>query len=457
MKLKQYILAALLPGALALNAGDRDVLRSPMPERWTYDSAMEQQLPGDDLWWRWFDDPVLDSLVSMAENANFDVLAAGHRMEAARRAMQEARAGYFPVIAVQGGYSRQRAHGISFNNYDLQATASWQIDLFGKVTASARKAKSQYKVSRAEWVGTMVSMAGQLATNYIQLRVWQAELDVARRHIERQDTVAGIANSRFECGLASKIDVEQARSILYSTRASVPQLETSVHTAISAIALLLGVYPSDIQPMLERERPLPPHIMPVSAGVPAQLLRRRPDVAAAEYNLAAAAAALGIAKKDFLPTLTIEGSVGVSSDGHGKFFSDHNLAYSVGPTLSWTIFDGMARSARVASAREEMEALTDTYNYTVMNAFNEVDNALYSYTNALRTVKEYEAARDASAEFYRLSIDLYTKGLSDFTNVANAQIDLLNYSNSVITARGEALSALVSLYEALGGGFGLPD
>ena len=106
MKLKQYILAALLPGALALNAGDRDVLRSPMPERWTYDSAMEQQLPGDDLWWRWFDDPVLDSLVSMAENANFDVLAAGHRMEAARRAMQEARAGYFPVIAdrFQQGY-----------------------------------------------------------------------------------------------------------------------------------------------------------------------------------------------------------------------------------------------------------------------------------------------------------------------------------------------------------------
>ncbi len=451
----KYLLlsACLLGSACIVHAGDSNYLRSPMPDTWSYTEAAAQQLPSDDAWWQGFGDPTLDSLVNMAENANFDIDIAARRMESSRRQMQIARSSYYPQIGLTGGYERSRSQGVTENIYTARATASWEIDLFGKITAGVRQAKSQYRASRAEWVGAMVSVAAEIAADYMQLRVWQAELAVAEAHIERQDTIAGIANTRFECGLVSKIDVEQANSILYSTRATVPALRSSIHSTINAIALLVGEYPQNIAAMLSRPAPMPDYRRIIASGVPAELLRRRPDIVAAEYNLAAQAAAVGIAKKDFLPTLTIEGSVGLQSNGHGKFFSSDNLAYSVGPTLSWTVFDGMARSARVAQAREEMESLVDTYNYTVMNAYCEVDNALAAYTNAVRQIAEYERAADASEQFLDRSLDLYRQGLSDFTNVANAQVDYLTYTNSLITARGNALSALVSLYEALGGGF----
>ncbi|MDO4319155.1 MAG: efflux transporter outer membrane subunit [Bacteroidales bacterium] len=448
-----FVIMGLAVSVARADAGCPDALSRPMPAAWTYAAEFDQVSPSDDAWWRGFDDVVLDSLISLGERANFDVAMAARRMEAARQQMRVARAAYFPQIGLQGGYDRTRRSGVTANTYTAEATASWQIDLFGKITASVRQSKAQYRASHAEYLGAMVSLAGEIASNYVQLRVWQAELAVAREHIVRQDTIAGIANTRFECGLASKIDVDQARTILYSTRATVPSLETPVHTAVSALALLTGLYPSEIEPLLASSDKFPDYRQLVGAGVPSELLRRRPDIVAAEYNLAAAAAAVGIAKKDFLPTLTLNGSVGVVSDGHGKFFSGDNLAYSIAPTLSWTLFDGMARSARVAAARADMEALVEQYNYTVMNAYNEVDNAMNSYLNAMRQINEYERAAEASDEFLRLSLELYTQGLSDFTNVANAQVDLLQYTNSLIVARGQAMSALVTLYEALGGGF----
>ncbi len=130
-----------------------------------------------------------------------------------------------------------------------------------------------------------------------------------------------------------------------------------------------------------------------------------------------------------------------------------NLTYSIAPTLSWTVFDGLARKARVSAAREQQEALVDSYNYTVMNAYNEVDNALISYTEAIRSIADYSRAADTAREFLTLSLNLYTQGLSDFTNVANAQVSYLEYANSLIAARGKALTALVNIYRALGGGF----
>lgn len=445
--------AAVMFASARAVAGDGFPLDRPMPDSWAYASDFGQVSPSDDEWWRGFADPVLDSLIVMGERANYDVAAAASRMEGARRQIQAARGAYYPQIGLQGGYERTRHDGLSLDTYSAQATVGWQIDLFGKIRSTVRQTQARYRASRAEWLGTMVSLAGEIASNYVQLRVWQAELEVARSHIERQDTITGIAVTRFECGLASKIDVAQARTILYSTRASVPQLETSIHSAISALALLTGVYPSELAPLLEAPAEFPDYRRLVGAGVPSELLRRRPDIMAAEADLAAAAAAVGIAKKDFLPTLTLDGSVGVVSHGHGRFFSGDHLTYSIAPTLSWTLFDGMARSARVAAARSEMEALVDAYNRTVMNAYNEVDNAMAAYVNAVHEAAEYERAASAAEEFLALSLDLYTQGLSAFTNVADAQVDLLQYTNSLIVARGQAMSALVSLYEALGGGF----
>lgn len=259
--------------------------QQPVPGSWAYAEVPQQTLPSDDAWWEAFEDPLLDSLISEAEDANYDVLGAMHRMEAASRQIEAARAAYFPTVGIDASYTRRREEGISTNTYALGATLNWEIDLFGKVRAEVDRSRAAYRATRAEWVGTMVSMSAAMASAYIGLRTCQAELAVAREHIIRQDTIAGIARYRYECGLAAKGDVDQALTVLYSTRATVPALETSARSYINAIALLLGQYPGDVAARLSAGRNIPHFYGPVVTGVPADLLRRRPDIVQAEATL----------------------------------------------------------------------------------------------------------------------------------------------------------------------------
>ena len=205
--------------------------------------------------------------------------------------------------------------------------------------------------------------------------------------------------------------------------------------------------------MLAKPRPLPPYMQIVSTGIPMDLLRRRPDVVEAECNLALYAAELGIAKKDFLPVLSLDASVGTSAHAIGDLFSHDSFTYSIAPTLSWTIFDGMTRKYNVATAKENMEIGIQNYNLTVLQAVTEADNAMYAYLRTLDEIEKTEAAVNASRESLDLSIDLYKRGLAAFTNVIDAQIDYLTYAGSLIESQGQALDNLVTLYEALGGGW----
>lgn len=424
-----------------------------MPNEWTYQSDVVQVLPAEDGWWKLFDDPILDSLIVMAQEQNYDILMATRRIEAARQQVRAAKAAYYPTIDLSASYTREREAGVNSNTYNVGASMSWEIDLFGRITANVSQQKAGLRVSKVDREATMVSVAAELATNYIQLRVYQAQLAVAQAHISRQDSVVGIARTRFECGLVSKIDVDQALTILYSTRADVPMLRSSIRSTINAIALLTGSYADQMYSLLAPMRELPDHHRIVAIGIPADLLRRRPDVLAAEAQVAQAAAALGVARKDYLPTLTLEGNIGYLNHGHGDIFDSNHLTYSVAPTLSWTVFSGFARAANIAAARADMERLIDNYNLTLMTAYNEADNAMVAYSNSLQRIDDYQSAQQSSAEFMHLSIELYRNGLSDFTNVANAQTSYLSYTNSEIAARGSSLLNLIQLYRALGGGF----
>lgn len=446
------LFTTMLACSLWANAQQTTEPTPPLPLQWEYGPMVEQTLPSDDRWWQLFDDPVLDSLIVMGEDANFDLAMAMDRMEAARQQVRLAKASYYPQFTINGGYERARQFGATTNTYSLTAGMSWEIDLFGRIGAQVKQEKALYRASRADYTAAMVSMAAEIARDYVELRVAQAQLQVAEAHQERQDTIAGLARTRFECGLAAKIDVDQAMTIVYSTGAGIPMLKSSIHSYINALALLTGRYAPDIAAMVDTPRPLPDYHRIITAGVPADLLRRRPDIVAAEAQLAAQAAAVGIAKKDFLPTLSLTGQVGVISHGHGKMFGSDNFAYSIAPTLSWTIFDGMARNARVAAAKADLRAQVESYNLTVMTACNEVDNAINAYINSLNTITLYQKAMESSAEFLQLSVDLYTQGLSDFTNVANAQSSYLEYANSAISSQGNALTYLIQLYQALGGG-----
>lgn len=437
-------------------------LADSLPARWSYTAEFTQTMPTDDGWWKTFNDPLLDSLVSKGIERNYDVLTACHRMEIARQTLKQASSQYYPALTFNGGWTKSRSSGAmttsstpasTISYFSLGIDMSWEIDLFGKITAQAHDKKALWQASRAQYVGTMVSISGSIASYYIGLRIYQAEQRVAMEHLESQKKVVEITEARHEAGLVSMLDVSQARTVYYATQATIPPLETAIRGSMNAIAVLLGEDIEDVVAMLTPEVPLPDCHQLVPAGVPANLLRRRPDIVAAEYNLAAYAAELGIAKKDFLPTLTLNGSIGTEAHRGGDLFRNNSLTYTIAPTLSWTIFDGFARRSAVASARQMMEIGIEEYNLTVLTAVQEVDNAMAAYTNALRAIDLTDKVVEESQRSFDLSIDLYKQGLTPFSNVVDAQMNLLQYSDSRVTAQGRALTALIDLYKALGGGF----
>lgn len=423
-----------------------------LPGQWSGASPAASDLPPVDRWWERFDDPLLDSLIAMANDANYDVASAVARMQAARAQLDASSGAYYPTIGVQTAYTHARTQGAAtVNSWSTGANASWEIDLFGRVAAQTRSARAAWRASAADVYAARLSMAAQIASSYIDLRMAQAQLEVANEHILRQDTIAGIARTRFECGLAAKIDVDQALITLYSTRAAVPGLKTQIRRDINALALLTARAPQELEGLLAQPRPMPDYRTVVATGVPSDLLRRRPDILSAEAAVNQAAAQLGIARKDYLPSLSLQGSIGWANTGRKPEFGSNSFVYSIAPTLSWTVFDGFARKSATSAAKAQLQAAVAQYNLAVGSAYSDADNALAAYTNSLTTVTDFQAAQATSAEFLDLALDLYTQGLSNFTNVANAQQSYLQNANSAITAHAQALQNLVKLYRSLGG------
>ncbi len=260
-----------------------------------------------------------------------------------------------------------------------------------------------------------------------------------------------IAKARFEAGLVSKLDVTQAESVYYSTEAQIPQLETSLNEAVNALAVLLGVYPDAIRPRLSAAFIPPQYRHLVATGIPADLLRRRPDIIAAEAQLESYATRIGIAKRTISPICHWKAQSVLPLITQKDLFGKNSVEYSITPTLSWTLFDGFSRKYAVQEAKEQLEEGIDNYNLTVLTAVNEVDNAMSSYLASLQTMDSNSNGLKQSTESFDLSVSLYKQGLTPFTNVVDAQINTLTYANSLITARGDALVSLINLYKALGG------
>lgn len=427
------------------------------------DSAFTDYVDFDDaLWWQTFNDPLLDSLVNRGVENNYNVAIAAKRISIAQNSLNSVRGAYYPTIDLNLGWNKDRisgytrstpsvATGTSYLNAGL--SLSWEIDLFGRITAKAKESKAQIRVSRAEYAATMVSLQAQIATAYFQLRMYQAELDIANRHADSQMKVVKITEARHETGLASMLDVAQARTVYYSTVASIPQIENSIRTTINSIAVLLGEYPETLYPVLDPVVAMPECRQMIPFAIPLQVIERRPDVYEARQNIEVMAAALGVAKKEYLPALSITGSIGTEAYHASDMFRKESFVYSVAPTLSWTLFEGFGRRAAVASARENMEIEIDTYNLTLMTAFEEADNAMSAYFSTLKYMDNLTEVINNSALSDELSLDLYKRGLGTFTNVMDAQINLLTYELQMVEARGSALGSLISLYKALGGGW----
>lgn len=440
---------------------DLPELRDSVPSTWTYISDHCVSLPSDDSWWQGFEDPVLSYLIELGETNSFDISMSAHRIETARLNWQLARSSYYPTLGVTAGWTKEQSSGMTSSPggkamgtdfFSLGLNFSWQIDVFGRVREKSKQQKASYAASKAEYSAAMISLCANIATAYFNYRLAQARINVTESQIISQERITQITTARYEAGLASKLDVSQSLTVLYSTQASLPALINMRTAALNSLALLTGCYPDKIRDRLSKPVDLPNAFRLVKIGVPSDLLRRRPDIIEAESELAGYAAQAGIAKKDFLPVLSLAGSIGTSAHRIDDLFTKNSLSYSIAPQLSWTIFEGMARNKRVAIAKEQMLAGIDNYNITVMNAVIETENALSSYESNLKQISLYRKVLNESRESFSLAIDRYKRGLSSFTDVMDAQMSMLDYENTLLETQVAALNSLVQIYQAVAGG-----
>ena len=433
-----------------------------LPENWLENDALFQQvLPVDDQWWMVFEDATLDSLISLAVERNPSVLMAINRMDMAKANLGIARSAFYPTIDLNAGWTRQQSSGNMGtgnpqgwnSNFQTSLDMSWQMDVFGNIRMKAKAQKENYAATREEYNAAMVSLCAQVAQTYFNLREMQQELDVLKRNAMSQEAVVKITEVRYNTGLVAKLDVAQAKSVYYSTLASIPSTESSIAQYMNTLAVLLGLYPQEVVETLSVPRPLPDYIEPVGVGMPAQLLLRRPDVRAAERQVNAQASLLGAAKTDWFPSFFLNGSLGYSSQDLRDFTRKKSMTWSIAPSVKWTIFNGGERVNNIRLQRAQLDETINQFNNTVLTAVQEVENAMNAYKNSIKQIVACREMVNQGKEAFDLSLDLYKQGLSPFQNVLDAQRSLLTYENSLVKAKGYSLICLVQMYQALGGGW----
>ncbi len=400
-------------------------------------------------WWETLNDSILNNLEQRALDANYNVDMAIRRVTLSQLQLQQTRSAYYPSVNVSAAYGKPGRHDPSVGN--LQANLSWEIDLFGRVRQNANRNRAQIRASRADLEGARLSVAAAVAVAYVDLRTNQSLLHLRRRLARDQKNVADMVQVRYDTGLADRLDVAQSLMTYNATLATIPPTLTAIEQSLNSLAILLGVQRKDLDSLAVHPDSLVRLDVPiVPIELPANALRSRPDLIAAEAQIDAAAAAVGIAKKEYLPSLTLEGNITLENHSLNRIFSNESFNYSVMPTLSWTVFDGLSRRAAVATARENLRIAVDNYNATLLQGFAEVNNAITSYTNCI-------AARDCLLETVnqadvalQKAIALYKLDLTNFTSVMQSQMSAVDYHTQLIQTRSEVYTAFINFHKSLG-------
>lgn len=455
------IMFLLFLSSVAFPQATNRYLDKPLPQEWEEDAQIFQQvLPVDDQWWKAFQDPVLDSLISVAVKQNYSILTAIDRINMAKANLRMERGNFFPTIGLNAGWTRQQSSGNTSelpqstqHYYDASLNMSWELDLFGSIRNRVKAQKENFAASKEEYTGTMVSLCAQVASAYINLRELQQELAVIQKNCASQEAVLKITEVRYNTGLVSKLDVAQAKSVFFSTKASIPQIESGINQYITTLAILLGTYPQEIRPTLESPGILPDYMEPIGVGLPADLLLRRPDIRSAERSVNAQTALVGASKSDWLPQIFLKGSLGYTAKDLKDLTHHKSMTYEIAPALSWTLFKGTQLVNATKLAKAQLDEAINQFNQTVLTAVQETDNAMNAYRNSIKQIVALREVRNQGQETLTLSLELYKQGLTPFQNVLDAQRSLLSYENQLVQARGYSLLQLIAMYQALGGGW----
>ncbi|MDR4506642.1 MAG: efflux transporter outer membrane subunit [Candidatus Brocadiaceae bacterium] len=446
-------------------------------ENWSEkdDPRIKTQTEADNRWWKAFNDPTLDQLIQLAYQQNLPLQITGLRILETRARLGIAIGRQYPQqqevfgSATREGISDNAANSSfrdqNFQDYQFGFDAVWELDFWGKFRRDVQAAHASLIASEADYDDALVSLTAEVARTYTVIRTFEVRIELTTENAKLQEEGLEIAESRFRNGVVTELDVAQARSLLESTRASIPQLQSGLRQAQNALSTLLGQPPGAIQALLEEHKGIPEAPAEVAISVPAELLRRRPDIRSAELSAAAQCARIGIAKADLYPRFSLFGQIGFQGSSQGGLQSGHSHSdnifdsdsffYSFGPTVQWPFFNygRIENNVRVQDAR--FQQLIVNYQNTVLRAAQESEDALIGFLKAQEATAFTQNSVNAVRRSVEIALVQYREGAVDYQRVLDTQRALLQEEIRLTDTRSSVATNLIALYKALGGGWEL--
>ncbi len=419
-------------------------------------------------WWKLFKDPTLNRLVDMAYRQNLDLRKAAVRIMEARAQMGVAKGSLFPQQQQFGSelaYNKLSEHTpnistFSFSGFQAGFDAVWEVDFWGRFRRGIESADANLNASLLDYDDVLVSLTAETASSYIQIRTFEQRLKLARENIQLQRDSVRITEALLRNGMGSELDVQQAKALLHSTEALLAASEIGLRLSKNALCILLAMPPGQLNGLLGEGQGIPDAPAEIAIGIPADVVRRRPDVRREELKAAAQSALIGVAKADLFPRFSLKGAIGIASTNMSGVdvldaFNMQSLAAKVGPSFSWPIlqYGRLKNNVRIQDARFQ-EALL-SYKTTVLRALREVEDAMAGFLRTREQVTSLRQSADASRRAVELSLAQYRDGLEDFTRVLNSQLFLVQQQDRLTHAQGEIARNVIAMYKALGGGWEL--
>lgn len=455
------LLAALLAGcAVGPDATPTDIV---LPSQW-HNGGDGRSMTAEALgeWWRDLRDPQLDSLMTRAVAGNLSVASAKAKIREARALRREAIGGLLPTLDASASATRHQTaasatSGTNVGNlFQGGFDASWEIDLFGANARTVEGAEANVAATWSDLDATLLTLVGDVASNYIELRGYQSRIALARRTARSQRSTAALTRTKFDAGSASAVDTAKADATAAITEAGIPSLETALAQAAHRLAILTGNEPGALTAELRRDAPIPMPRHALPKGIPADVLRNRPDVRAAERRVAQYTAKLAASEAALYPSLSLTGAVSTTATRVGDLGKASTIAWSWGPSLTLPIFEG----GRLVAARDAAGAVRDQYliawRSAVLTSLEDVENALVALSKERTRADKLAGAVDAYRRAASLSQALYKSGSSSFLDVLDAERSLYSTEDTLIQSRVAIATDHVALAKALGGGWRRP-
>lgn len=413
-------------------------------------------------WWGVFKDKTLNRLIETAYEQNLSLQVAGVRILEARAQLGIAIGEFYPQQQQAAGTVTYNKDPTSFLprfwKASLGLQAAWELDFWGKFRRGIQAADAAYLASIASYDNVLVALIGDVATTYVAIRTIERQIAIARENIRKQKDALAIAEARYKGGTAAERDVFQAKNVLYATEATIPQLTIELRQAKNALSVLLGLPPQPLDALLAGPRVIPTAPRNAVVGIPADLLRRRPDVRQAELEAASQSARIGFAKADLFPAFSLTGTLGTSATtlgagNLGDLFTGKSLTYAAGPSVQWNIlnYGRIVNNVRVQDAR--LQGLLIEYGNTVIKAQKEVEDGLAQFLQSRAQAELLRKSVAAANGALRIALIQYQGGIADFTTVLLAEQNLYQAQTDLAEATGNVATGLIAVYRALGGGW----